>query len=59
MSSENGDDFLSEVIVFFLRKVFALTFSGADFNLQDGDGVSEYRLHASCGLFGLTFGSFI
>ena len=44
MSSENGDDFLSEVMVFFLRKVFALTFSGADFNLQDGDGVSVYRL---------------
>ena len=56
MSSENGDDFLSEVMVFFLRKV---QISGADFNLQDGDGVSEYRLHASCGLFGLTFGSFI
>lgn len=31
-------------MVFFLLKVFALAFSGADFNLRDRDGVSLYRL---------------
>ena len=44
MSSENEDDFPSEVMVFFLLKVFTLTFSGADFNLRDGGGVSIYQL---------------
>ena len=43
MFTKNGDDFLSEVMIFFLLKVFALTFSGADFNLRYGDGISIYQ----------------
>ena len=31
-------------MVFFLLKVFALTFRGVDFNLRDLDDVSVYRL---------------
>ena len=31
-------------MVTFLLKVFALVFSGADFNFRDGDDVSVYQL---------------
>ena len=31
-------------MVYFLLNVVALAFTGADFNVRDGDGVSVYRL---------------
>ena len=45
ISPEDEDDFFSEVMVFLLLELFAVLFSGVDFNFRDdGDGVSVCRL---------------